>query len=204
MTFNPTLIISNACVILLLNIFKSKIVSIHKTIISKLPMLSTPPPDCTHIGPTFDTPYPVSSKEVLNILESIPAKSSPLDFIPTSLLKSCSGVFSVLISNLANMSFSQGTFPTMFKLAQVTPILKKPGLPSTDPANFRPISNLNNISKILERLAYFPTSTPVPISTPFNLPIDHTTPPKLHLHSLSIMFFMQLTPVLLLSWYLSI
>ena len=38
------------------------------------------------------------------------------------------------------------------KLAQVTPILKKPGLPSTDPANFRPISNLNNISKILERL----------------------------------------------------
>ena len=40
----------------------------------------------------------------------------------------------------------------MFKLAQVTPILKKPGLPSTDPANFRPISNLNYISKILEQL----------------------------------------------------
>ena len=101
---------------------------------------------------TFDTPSPVSLKEVLDILNSIPAKSSPLDFIPTSLLKSCSGVFSVLISNLANLSFSQGTFPTMFKLAQVTPILEKPGLPSTDPANFRPISNLNNISKILERL----------------------------------------------------
>ena len=29
---------------------------------------------------------------------------------------------------------------------------KKTGLPSTDPVNFRPISNLNNISKILERL----------------------------------------------------
>ena len=70
----------------------------------------------------------------------------------TSLLKSCSGVFSVLIANLANVSFSLGTSPTMFKLAQVTPILKKPGLPSTDSANFRPISNLNNISKILERL----------------------------------------------------
>ena len=39
-----------------------------------------------------------------------------------------------------------------FKHALVTPILKKPGLPSSDPGNFRPISNLNNISKILERL----------------------------------------------------
>ena len=116
-------------------------------------MLSTPPLDCIHIGPTFDTISPVSPKEVLNILNSIPVKSSPLDFVPTSLLKSCSGVFSVLISNLANMSFSHGTFLTMFKLALVTPILeKKPGLPPTDPANFRSISNLSNISKILERL----------------------------------------------------
>ena len=34
----------------------------------------------------------------------------------------------------------------------VTPLLKKPSLNPDDPANFRPISNLNNISKILERL----------------------------------------------------
>ena len=133
--------------------FKSKIASIHNTIIGKLPTLSTPPPDRAHVGPTLDAPSPVSPEQVLAILNSIPAKSSPLDFIPTSLLKSCSGVFSLLISTrLANLSFSQGVFPTMFKVAQVTPILKKPGLSSSDLANFRPISNLNNISKILEKL----------------------------------------------------
>jgi Reverse transcriptase (RNA-dependent DNA polymerase) len=34
----------------------------------------------------------------------------------------------------------------------VTPLLKKHGLDDNDPASFRPISNLNTISKILERL----------------------------------------------------
>jgi len=40
----------------------------------------------------------------------------------------------------------------MFKTAQVTPILKKHGLDANDLANYRPISNLNTISKMLERL----------------------------------------------------
>ena len=43
-------------------------------------------------------------------------------------------------------------FPSRFKIASVTPLLKKPGLDSEVPGNFRPISNLKNISKILERL----------------------------------------------------
>ena len=184
--------------------FKSKIVSIHNTIIGKLPTLSSPPLNRAHVGPTLEVPSPVSPEQVLAILNSIPAKSSPLDFIPTSLLKSCSGVFSLLISRLANLSFSQGVFPTKFKVAQVTPILKKPGLPSSDSANFRPISNLNNISKILERLffpTYFPTSTLVPISTLFNPPTDLTILLKLHSRLLLTIFSMQLTTGLLLSYY---
>ena len=75
-----------------------------------------------------------------------------MDAIPTSLLKSCSDVFAPLIARLAAMSFRDGTFPSRFKTASVTPLLKKPGLDSDVPGNFRPISNLNNISKILERL----------------------------------------------------
>jgi hypothetical protein len=37
-------------------------------------------------------------------------------------------------------------------MAQVLPLLKKPGLDRLNPANYRPISNLNTISKIVERL----------------------------------------------------
>ena len=78
-------------------------------------------------------------------------KSSSMNFIPTSLIKSCSTVFSEIISNFANLSISQGSFPLFFKLAQVTPLLKKPGLDKNTPSNYLPISNLNNISKLLER-----------------------------------------------------
>ena len=75
-----------------------------------------------------------------------------MDFIPVDLLKACSLVLAPMIAHLANMCFDEGRFPTAFKHAQVTPILKKPGLDGTEPANYRPISNLNVISKILERL----------------------------------------------------
>ena len=82
------------------------------------------------------------------------AKSSPLDFVPTSVIKSCECLFADIITVLANLSFEQGCFPTMYKSALVTPLLKKPGLDESNPANFRPISNLNNVSKLLERLFF--------------------------------------------------
>ena len=53
---------------------------------------------------------------------------------------------------MANLSFFEGTFPSVFKTAVVTPRLKKAGSDPDSPENYRPISNLNNISKILERL----------------------------------------------------
>ena len=63
--------------------------------------------------------------------------------------------FLTLIARLANLSFNQGQFPSDFKIAQITPLLKKPNLDTTNPANYRLISNLNNISKIIERLFRF-------------------------------------------------
>ena len=80
-------------------------------------------------------------------------KSPPLDFVPTSMLKSCSDIFAPLICRLANLSFTEGTFPDLFKLGHITPLIKKPGSDITDPANYRPITNLNTIGKLLERLA---------------------------------------------------
>jgi len=62
----------------------------------------------------------VTGDEVVRLL-----KSSPLDFIPTSLIKSCSAVFAQVIARLVNMSFEIFTFPAKFKTARVTPLLKK-------------------------------------------------------------------------------
>ena len=47
---------------------------------------------------------------------------------------------------------SEGIFPSSFKQALLQPLLKKPSLSTDDLNNFRPISNLNFISKILEKV----------------------------------------------------
>lgn len=47
-----------------------------------------------------------------------------------------------------------GAFPACFKLATVTPILKKLSLDSAVYANYRPISNLSFLSKILEKTVF--------------------------------------------------
>ena len=81
------------------------------------------------------------------------AKSSPVDSTPTSLTKACPAVLSELVAHLANCSFMEGCFPDRFKRAQVTPLLMRDGLDENIPANYRHISNLNTISKLMERLA---------------------------------------------------
>jgi len=45
-----------------------------------------------------------------------------------------------------------GKFPASYKRAQVLPLLKKNGLDSSLLGNYRPISNLSTVSKVLERL----------------------------------------------------
>ena len=75
-----------------------------------------------------------------------------MDIIPTSLILCCQAVFSDIIAHLANLSFSEGRFPAIFKQASVTPLLKGRSLDKSVPSNYRPISNLNFISKVLERL----------------------------------------------------
>ncbi|HSN23054.1 MAG TPA: reverse transcriptase family protein [Methylomicrobium sp.] len=44
--------------------------------------------------------------------------------------------------------------PVAFKLAYVTPLLKKPGLDCAEASSYRPISNLSIVSKLLERIVY--------------------------------------------------
>jgi hypothetical protein len=109
-------------------------------------------PDSPLASSTLYSLPPVTPSEVFKMLNTSPLKSSSLDFLTSSLLKSCPAVCSDLIANLANLSVSQGHFPTLFKSALITPFLKKPGLDESLPSNYHPISNLNNISKVLERL----------------------------------------------------
>ena len=108
--------------------------------------------DQVHDGARMDFIGHFSPEEVGAIIKETMLKFSPVDVIPSSLIKLCPDIFAVLISRLANLSFQRGTFPASFKTAQVKPLLKKQGLDMNKSANYRPISNLDTISKILEKL----------------------------------------------------
>ena len=58
----------------------------------------------------------------------------------------------MILADIFNISFSTGVFPTILKVAKVVPVHKKDS--KLDFSNYRPVSLLSNIEKILERLIY--------------------------------------------------
>ena len=79
---------------------------------------------------------PPSTDEIYQLISSMPAKSSPLDKIPTSVIKTCANVFAPLIARFVTLSFSEGNFPVEYKHALITPLLKKEGLDAGSLGNY--------------------------------------------------------------------
>ena len=95
---------------------------------------------------------PVTSSDVTACIHLTNNKQSDLDPIPTWLLKECASTISPFITILFNSSLATGVFPSVFKSAVITPLLKKQGLKPSDVTHYRPISNLSVLSKILKRI----------------------------------------------------
>ncbi len=78
------------------------------------------------------------------------------DPVPTKLLKELLPVAEEPLVNVINSSLSLGHVPKPFKLAVIKPLIKKPKLDPCELANYRPISNLPFMSKILFSLYMLP------------------------------------------------
>lgn len=76
-------------------------------------------------------------------------KSTGLDGIGTRFLKSSVNVIANPITKIINLSISKCKFPQKFKMAKITPIYKKG--PKSDRNNYRPISILPVLSKLIEK-----------------------------------------------------
>ena len=76
-----------------------------------------------------------------------------LDPWPTFLVKECIDILLPSITRLVNCSLSEGVVPDEFKKAIVTPLIKKSSLPPNDLKNYRPVSGLGFISKLVEHVA---------------------------------------------------
>ncbi len=100
----------------------------------------------------FNEFLPLTEEEVCNLIAKAPNKTCELDPIATGLLKECKNELSPIIMRIINMSFDSASFPTQYKLAFLLPLLKKLGLDLIK-NNFRPVSNLEFLSKLTERAA---------------------------------------------------
>jgi hypothetical protein len=94
---------------------------------------------------------PVTLDETRKLIENIDIKKSfGHDYIHPLLLKSAVNVVTEPLTHLFNLSLSQSVFPDNLKIAKVIPVFK--GGDPSDVNNYRPISVLPILSKLLERL----------------------------------------------------
>jgi hypothetical protein len=94
-----------------------------------------------------------SEEEVNNLLKNVDVgKACGFDGIGNNILKLCANGISNSFTSFVNFSFSSGKYPDKLKLANVIPIFKKDDRQSK--LNYRLISLLVSLSKIVEKIAY--------------------------------------------------
>ena len=138
--------------------FDTKVKTIYQNIEAELD--KNPPNDNQNSDEDFSVTCRLSGFETvsMNCLEKIildlPNKSSKLDIIPIWLFKNCLPELLPVVYYIVNESLRLGKFPSALKQASIRPGLKKPTLDVDDLKNYRPISNLSYLSKILEKVVH--------------------------------------------------
>ena len=103
-------------------------------------------------GITMSTFEPVTEEMVKHVIMKSASNTCSLDSIPTPLLLEILDCLLPSLTALIKSSLSSGLFPQVFKSAVIFPLLKKPILDPNELTNFRPISILPFISKIIDKL----------------------------------------------------
>ena len=91
--------------------------------------------------------------EIINLVKSFKnSKSSGLDNVSNFLLKKIITSIITPLHHLINLSLDKGIFPNIYKTSKILPIFKS-GCPHNI-NNYRPISLLSSISKLLEKIIH--------------------------------------------------
>ena len=93
---------------------------------------------------------PITIEEVSGSLKQLnPSKATGIDGLPAHFLKFPANMISNTVTTICNLSISTGIFPALWKKAKLIPIYKSGEM--SERGNFRPISILVILSKIIER-----------------------------------------------------
>ena len=103
-----------------------------------------------HVSFEFNT---IEMEDVRKILDKLkPKTSTGYDDISTKLLKRIAPIIIAPLTIIVNQSLCTGTFPDNLKIAKVIPLFKKGDPHILD--NYRPISLLPSMSKVLEKVVF--------------------------------------------------
>ena len=91
-------------------------------------------------------------ESVSKIITKLGNKQCELDKFPVHILNNNKEASVPNITKLVNKSLTSGQFPDHWKQALVKPLIKKPSLGPVD-TNYRPVSNLIYLGKVIERAA---------------------------------------------------
>ncbi len=108
-----------------------------------------------------------SEEKVLSLISSLDTtKSTGFDGVSARMLKYTAPSIARSVTDLFNLSLRTGKIPTHWKIARITPI-PKGGKPE-DPTNYRPISILTILSKLLEKHVHEVLSDHLVITSPLS------------------------------------
>ena len=102
-------------------------------------------------GAKLSTFAPASIDEIQDILKESGFKTSSIDPLPDTLLRENQEIILPLLCDIVNTSLSTGNIDGA-KLAHITPLIKGHNLDNSILKNYRPISNLTFIGKLIERI----------------------------------------------------
>ena len=133
--------------------FKQKIVNLREQFPAKVRYQSTSSAVSTIGDCIFQTFKDITVTDVSKFIKEGNSKSCALDPIPTSLVKKTLPVLLPVIHSIVNKSIQESTMPSLLKRALVKPLIKKPSLDKENLKNYRPVSNLPYIGKLIEKAA---------------------------------------------------
>ena len=98
--------------------------------------------------------HTINLKNLEDIIQHLKTSSCCLDILPTGVFKNVLNCLASDLLQIVNTSLLSGIFPQALKTAVIKPLLKKNNLDTTLMSNYRPISNLPFLSKIIEKVVF--------------------------------------------------
>uniref|UniRef100_A0A8C1PFC4 Reverse transcriptase domain-containing protein n=1 Tax=Cyprinus carpio TaxID=7962 RepID=A0A8C1PFC4_CYPCA len=137
-----------------MNYFTSKVDTIRDKIVTMQPSATVSHQTVHYRSPEeqFHSFSTIGEEELYKLVKSSKPTTCMLDPIPSKLLKEVLPEVIDPLLTIINSSLLLGYVPKSFKLAVIKPLIKKPQLDPKELVNYRPISNLPFLSKILEKV----------------------------------------------------